>query len=428
MTDYYGKVIELLAIEGGTATDLRIRLSFMNSIELLWVTDNETAANLAAISDFDGVHKYRISLHTAWDINKQQYIGSITRTYRDQSDRLPFACSVQFRDELEYIKKATRVDDLHTLPFLSTFRPDADLAEETHIKEVIAASSSARKRNRLPFKLAGTTMVSLIIVLLLSSFNYSYPDDIQLQPATTVSVEDETSSQWLAVNRMTNITHSVVSAPIADQTDPKQEEIIDTVPSTAVPQLELDELVSFSIPKGYVALTFDDGPSKYSMDIMNVLQQHKVGGTFFFIGTNVKKHPDYVRAIHAGGYSVGSHSMTHSQMSNLSLKQQKAEMTQAANLIEHITHEKLVLFRPPYGAFDDQTESLSQQQGNKLVLWNRDTEDWLTRDEDKIMDYIQQTEASGSIILLHESQAVVDALPRIIKHLQNQGLNIVSLQ
>ncbi|MGG3280592.1 polysaccharide deacetylase family protein [Paenibacillus solani] len=428
MTDYYGKVIELLAIEGSTATDLRIRLSFMNSVELLWVTDNETAANLAAISDFDGVHKYRISLHTMWDINKQQYIGSVTRTYRDHSEPFPFACSIQFRDELEYIMKARHLDDLHTLPFLSTYRPDADLTEETQIKEVIAASSSARKRSRLPFKLVGATMVSLIIVLLLSSFNYSYPDDIQLQPATTASVEAETSSQWLAVNRMTKITHSVVSAPKVEQTDNKQEDIIDTLPSAAVPQLELDELISFSIPKGYVALTFDDGPSKYSMDIMNVLQQYKVGGTFFFIGTNVKKHPDYVQAISAGGYSVGSHSMTHSQMSNLSLKQQEAEMTQAASLIEHITNEKLVLFRPPYGAFDDQTESLSQQLGNKLVLWNRDTEDWLTRDEDKILDYIQQTEASGSIILLHESQAVVDALPRIITHLQNQGLNIVSLQ
>jgi len=427
MTDYYGKVIELLAIEGDTATDLQIRLSFMNSVELLWGIDNDTAANLAAISDFDGDHKYRISLHTAWDINKQQYIGSITRTYRDQSERLPFACSAQFRDELEYIKKVTRADDLHSLPFLSTYRPDADLAEETQIKEVIAASSSARKRSRLSFKLVRATMVSLIIVLLLSSFNYSYPDEIQPQ-LVTVSAEVESSIQEIAEKRMTKVSHSVVSVPTAEQTDRKQEDTIDNIPSTAVPQLELDELVSFSIPKGYVALTFDDGPSKYSMDIMNILQQYKVGGTFFFIGTNVKKHPDYVRAVQAGGYSIGSHSMTHSQMSNLSLKQQKDEITQAANLIEHITNEKLVLFRPPYGAFDDQTESLSQQLGNKLVLWNRDTEDWLTRDEDKIMDYIQHIEASGSIILLHESQAVVEALPRIIMHLQNQGLNIVSLK
>ena len=120
--------------------------------------------------------------------------------------------------------------------------------------------------------------------------------------------------------------------------------------------------------------------------------------------------------------------MTHSQLTSLTYEQQQAELTRVSDLIEHITDEKLILFRPPYGAFDDRTEALSQQQGSKMVLWNRDPEDWLTRDEDKILEYVQHIEASGSIILLHESQAVVDALPKIIKHLQDQGLTIVGLQ
>lgn len=431
MSDFYGKVIELLAIEEGTQAGLRIRLSFIESMELLWVTDFETAANLAAVSDFDGIHKYRLSLHTAWDINKQQYTGFITRTYRDRSERLPFICSAQFKDELEYILKAARLDDLHTLPFLSVSGSEADLAEaflaeDVQTEEAEAASSSEWKpRRSLLVKLVSSSIISLIITLLLSSFNYSDLDDIQLEPAAAASAEAKTTPTWLAENSLTKRTHSVIPAPTAEQADTKQK---DALSSAAVPLLELDELISFSIPKGYVALTFDDGPSKYSMDILDVLQQYQVGGTFFFIGTNVNKHPDYVRAIHASGYSVGSHSMTHGQMSNLSLKQQEAEMTSAARVIEHITQEKMVLFRPPYGAFDNQTESLSQQLGHKLVLWNRDTEDWLTRDEDKILDYIQQIEASGSIILLHESQAVVDALPKIITHLQQQGLRIVSLK
>ncbi|MGV2805299.1 polysaccharide deacetylase family protein, partial [Clostridium perfringens] len=115
MSQSYGKIIELLAIERDTeAFGLRIKLSLIESAELIWLTDNETIANIATVAEFDGVHKYRLSLHTAWDANKQQYIGSITRTYRDHSERFSFACSVPFRNELESIKKIRLVDDLHT--------------------------------------------------------------------------------------------------------------------------------------------------------------------------------------------------------------------------------------------------------------------------------------------------------------------------
>ncbi|MEC0253943.1 polysaccharide deacetylase family protein [Paenibacillus lautus] len=425
MSESYGKIIELLAIERDTeAFGLRINLSLIESAELIWLTDNETIANITAVSEFDGDHKYRLSLHTAWDANKQQYIGSITRTYRDHSERFSFACSVHFRNELESIKKIRHVDDLHTLPFLSTHRSEADQPEEMQAEEHIKTSRFARKRRHLPLKLVSAVMMSLIFVVLLSSFNYSYPGDIRPHPAVTATAEAETVIQLLAENRSALIAKPV-AALRAEEAESKPKDIN---PSASLPQLELEDFISFGLPKGYVALTFDDGPSKHSIDIMNVLKKYKVGGTFFFVGTNVKKHPDYVRAIHANGYSVGSHSMTHSQMPSLTYEQQQAEMTRVANLIEHITDEKLVLFRPPYGAFDDRTEALSRQQGSKMVLWNRDPEDWLTRDEDKILDYVQHIEASGSIILLHESQAVVDALPKIIKHLQDQGLTIVSLQ
>ena len=62
------------------------------------------------------------------------------------------------------------------------------------------------------------------------------------------------------------------------------------------------------------------------------------------------------------------------------------------------------------------------------MLWDKDTKDWQTRDAQKIIQYVKGIDATGSIILLHESQAVVDALPIIIEHLQQNGLNIVNLK
>ena len=63
-----------------------------------------------------------------------------------------------------------------------------------------------------------------------------------------------------------------------------------------------------------------------------------------------------------------------------------------------------------------------------MVLWNNDPKDWKTRNSDRILDDIQSSDVSGSIILLHESQAVIDALPNIVEYLQQFDLEIVNLK
>ncbi|WMT41718.1 hypothetical protein RE628_04295 [Paenibacillus sp. D2_2] len=63
-----------------------------------------------------------------------------------------------------------------------------------------------------------------------------------------------------------------------------------------------------------------------------------------------------------------------------------------------------------------------------MVLWDIDTLDWKSRNADKIYQSIQKSKPNGSIILMHETKATLDALPRIIKYLQDQKLEIVNLQ
>jgi len=64
----------------------------------------------------------------------------------------------------------------------------------------------------------------------------------------------------------------------------------------------------------------------------------------------------------------------------------------------------------------------------RIFFWNRDTEDWKTKNSSKILNYVVTSKSSGSIILLHESHEVVDTLPKIIEHLQAQELQIVNLK
>lgn len=119
--------------------------------------------------------------------------------------------------------------------------------------------------------------------------------------------------------------------------------------------------------------------------------------------------------------------MSHPNFAKLPSVKQEYEILHTNRLIEELIQEKITLFRPPYGIKNETTIDLMNLTNSKMVLWNSDTEDWKSNNANEIFKKVVNTKASGSIILLHESQAVIDALPRIIEYLQGQDLNIVSL-
>ena len=61
-----------------------------------------------------------------------------------------------------------------------------------------------------------------------------------------------------------------------------------------------------------VALTFDDGPSEHTEEIVKILKAHSVPATFFLLGRNVEQLPALVRQIYEEGNEIGNHSYTHS--------------------------------------------------------------------------------------------------------------------
>ncbi|GAB6927852.1 hypothetical protein JCM10914A_18350 [Paenibacillus sp. JCM 10914] len=438
MPDSYGKVIELLAVNGDPdASSLHIRLLGEENTDLCWATDDDTARCLKSVMNrYTGNHKYRLSLHTTWDMIQHQHKGTVTRTFRDQSERLSFACSEQFKDELAAIQQLEQIGDILALPFLTL--PKSQVEEATtasafqgKILGTYPVMSTRKRRYSHAFKLTTAILTSIMLVLLLSNFDAAYPSKARLHQAATA--KEEVTTVLFNVPRPMNLLTMNAAVPVLQDQAHNTDEVsgTDSDPDIApplTPHLELQDSLVYSIPKGYVALTFDDGPSKYSVDIMNVLKEHEVGATFFFIGNNVKKYPKGVAAIHAAGYPIGSHSMSHAHLPSLSYDEQVDEVKRSSRLIEAITKKEVSLFRPPYGAFNDHTGRIMDEQQQKMVLWNRDPEDWLTRDEGKILEYVRHIDPSGSIILLHESQAVVDVLPQIIADLQAQGLKIVGLR
>ncbi|WP_160118413.1 polysaccharide deacetylase family protein [Bacillus sp. V59.32b] len=401
MPVYFGKLLELISIERKSEQSfLRVRLSFEQEVDLLWEIDDYTAESLEAMTVFEDHFKYRLSFQGSWDQAKQEYISFLTKTHRDRSEKIYFSCSEKYVEGLNFIRSIESINEIHALPFLPVDQPADEPEQVKEIKPV-----TVRYNPKLTW--AAITIISVISTILLGYSVLSNKDEIAL--AQKSSLKDITEQASVKQKEKESVTGR------------EQAE-------SGIPTVTLDQSVNYNIPKGTVALTFDDGPTKHTKEIVDVLKKYEVGGTFFFAGFNVEKFPDHVQYVNSNGYSIGSHSMTHTNFAEIPYEEQQNELTQINQLIEGLIDEPVVLFRPPYGANNDHTVELMKKHDNKMVLWNKDTEDWKGHDADVIFDYVESSKASGSIILLHESQEVIDALPRIIEYMQEQNLEIVNLQ
>lgn len=175
----------------------------------------------------------------------------------------------------------------------------------------------------------------------------------------------------------------------------------------------------YRLPSGQVALTFDDGPSKYTEEIVDILTEHGVKATFFFIGANLSSHPDAVRYAYDRGMAIGNHSWSHSRLPSLSRVKMEEEISRTNKELENLIGEPVRLFRPPFGATGSAVERTLSREGMLNVLWNRDPEDWRVSEAEDILRYIRSTEPDGGIYLLHESDKTIEVLPQIIQFLQS---------
>ena len=184
-----------------------------------------------------------------------------------------------------------------------------------------------------------------------------------------------------------------------------------------------------------VALTFDDGPSPDTEDILDVLAEHRVRATFFMVGREVERFPVIAQRVLAEGHEVGNHSYSHPvyllQRSGGTLDQLK----RAQDVITETTGVKPTLARPPYGVRTPAYFEAARVLGLHTVQWDVAGFDWRQRSPARIADNVLRQVRAGSIILLHDGdsagkqdrQNTVRALPLIIEGLHRRNLQVVPL-
>ena len=220
-----------------------------------------------------------------------------------------------------------------------------------------------------------------------------------------------------------------------------QQKILDSLPLIPKSFLEYQTnsngncIVRGNTAEKKIALTFDDGPSDLTTEIIAILNKYKIKGTFFWVGKNMANNKTIIKLAKKSGHLIGNHSWNHNncwQSSNEYLWAEQVEKT--AKELARCGVKNAKYYRPPFGAITQEQINSLATKGIKTVLWSLTTMDWdLTQNKEgemfqKFKDYIH----NGAIVLLHDfdfgnKDAKLKDLENMILYGKSQGYDFVTI-
>lgn len=180
-----------------------------------------------------------------------------------------------------------------------------------------------------------------------------------------------------------------------------------------------------------VALTFDDGPGKFTAELLDYLAAHHVHATFFLIGRNAARYPALIKRMDAEGHAIGNHTQNHARLPRLSAAGVKKEIGDCNAVIRAAVGHDAVMLRAPGGNANATVKAVAKDMGLPIAYWSVDTRDWQSRNTDKIVSAAFAARGGikdGSIVLMHDIyRTTVDAAKIIIPRLEAQGYRFVTV-
>ena len=159
--------------------------------------------------------------------------------------------------------------------------------------------------------------------------------------------------------------------------------------------------------------------------ILDILDAYGVKASFFIGGVWAQDNQELVKRIHDEGHDVGNHGYLHKLPTKAGPETTAAEIRRTNALLEQITGAPVTLYAPPSGDFDSDTASIAAQEGCLTILWSADTIDWRDQDAGLITDRALTKTQEGGFLLMHPTQATVQALPGIIDGLREKNLLLI---
>lgn len=178
--------------------------------------------------------------------------------------------------------------------------------------------------------------------------------------------------------------------------------------------------------KKVITLTFDDGPNKnVTPRLLEILEKHNVKGMFFCIGNKIQDNICLAKELVNQGHILGNHSYSHSNCFALfSYKKVAQEIDQTNELIESITLQKNIYFRPPFGVTNPIIAKVVNSKKMKVVGWSLRSLDTVSSPS-KLLNNLKKWVKPNNIILMHELESSLHVVDEFIKHAKQEGYEFV---
>ena len=175
-----------------------------------------------------------------------------------------------------------------------------------------------------------------------------------------------------------------------------------------------------------LAITFDDGPGKYTGALLDGLAERGVHATFFVNGVNASGWPETLKRIVNEGHQLANHTYNHKNLNTCSAQTVAYEISAVQALITAAGGDENAYIRAPYGNANKTVKSVVTAP---LIYWSVDPEDWKYRNAETVRSNIEAGVFDGAIILVHDIyKTSVDGALAAIDDLLAEGYEFVTVQ
>lgn len=178
--------------------------------------------------------------------------------------------------------------------------------------------------------------------------------------------------------------------------------------------------------KKCITLTFDDGPNELvTSKLLDILKKHEVKAMFFCIGKHIQSNYSLAKQIVNEGHVLGNHTYCHKNTFALShYKVVKNELKRTNELIESITLQKNIYFRPPFGVTNPIIANAVTSESLQVIGWSLRSLDTVLSPE-KLLSKLKRKVKGNDIILLHELESTLKVVDEFIVYAKIEGYSFV---
>lgn len=214
---------------------------------------------------------------------------------------------------------------------------------------------------------------------------------------------------------------------ILEEQEPEGEEGLKDISENDVPQAGENRKVY---------LTFDDGPSVYTEELLDILAEYDVRATFFVTGKDKEKYADTYRRIVEEGHTLGMHSYSHEYGTiYASVENFQEDIELLRDFLYNETGVVSNFYRFPGGSSNQVSKTDIHEMIDYLDAMGISYFDWnvssgdaagAVTSSDQIVDRVMEQLPSHrvAVVLMHDAKnkrSTVDALPKLIEEIRGMG-------